>query len=318
MKFTKMHGIGNDYVYVNCFDEQVTDPAAMARVISDRHRGVGSDGLILIRPSDRADVRMEMYNADGSRAQMCGNGIRCVAKYAYEHGLIRRTSRLAPGATPEEMANVVARTELALAWGGGGGAGVPDGGLAQIAPLTVETDAGIKALGLVVFGGRVAFVCVDMGRPSLRPADLPCTLDGDRIVDRAVMIYSRSVQMTCVSVGNPHAIVFVEDVRAVDPAVLGRRIETAPFFPERINVHFVQVNHRDDVTMATWERGSGITLACGTGATAVCVAGAVTGRTNRTIVAHLPGGDLHLNWAEDDHVYMTGPASEVFTGDWPG
>ncbi len=285
MRFTKMHGLGNDYVYVNCFEEQVADPAVLARVISDRHTGVGGDGLILICPSRQADVRMEMYNADGSRAQMCGNGIRCVAKYAYEHGLIDRSQAAGPGATE--------------------------------ADVTVETDAGIKTLSLSIADGRVLSACVDMGTPSLRPGDLPCTLDGERIVDRDVVVDGRTWRMTCVSVGNPHAVIFVDDLDAVDLATQGPAIENAAVFPERINAHFVRVDRRDEVTMVTWERGSGVTLACGTGATAVCVAGAVTGRTDRAITAHLPGGDLHLNWSQDDQVYMTGPATEVFTGDWP-
>lgn len=291
MKFTKMHGLGNDYVYVNCFDEQITDPASLARLISDRHTGVGSDGLILICPSERADVRMEMYNADGSRAQMCGNGIRCVAKYAYEHGLIRRAADAVSSA-----------------------AGACNG---RTTTITVETDAGVKTLELAVANGAVRTVRVDMGRPSLRPADLPCRLPGDRIIDRDVAVGGTTYRMTCVSVGNPHAIVFVDDLDRVDLATDGSAIENADVFPERINAHFVRVDGRGEVTMATWERGSGMTRACGTGATAVCVAGAISGRTDRAILAHLPGGDLRLNWAEDDHVYMSGPASEVFTGEWP-
>ncbi len=313
MRFTKMHGLGNDYVYVDCFTEQVGDAVALSKVVSDRHMGIGSDGLILICPSERADVRMEMYNADGSRAQMCGNGIRCVAKYAYEHGLIDRDPRAVPGADAAAVETILAR--LHEAYQAACPASDNDGG--DTAAITVETDAGVKTLGLAVVDGNVHQVCVDMGTPSLNPADLPCTLEGDRIVDREVTLDGRTVRMTCVSVGNPHAIIFVDGIEAADLVNAGQAIEHAPIFPERINVHFVEVDGSDEVTVSTWERGSGITLACGTGATAVCVAGAVTGRTGRHVLAHLPGGDLHLTWADDDHVYMTGPATEVFAGTWP-
>jgi diaminopimelate epimerase len=276
MKFTKMHGLGNDYVYVNCFEEHVGDPSALSRAICDRHMGIGSDGLILIQPSHTADVRMEMYNADGSRAQMCGNGIRCVAKYAVEHGLVVR----------------------------------PD--------VCIETDAGVKLAWCRVYGGLVHFVCVDMGRPSLEPSAMPCTIPGERIVDCPLQIGGNEYAVTCVSVGNPHAVVFVEDLDGIALETIGPQFEHAPQFPERINAHFVRVESRAHVTMRTWERGSGITRACGTGACAVCVAGVLTDRTQRKIAATLPGGNLELEWAEDDHVYMTGPAVEVFTGDWRG
>ncbi|MBN1341144.1 MAG: diaminopimelate epimerase [Phycisphaerae bacterium] len=305
MRFTKMHGLGNDYVYVNCFEEQVADPPSLAKVISDRHTGVGSDGLILIRPTQRADVRMEMYNADGSRAQMCGNGIRCVAKYAYDHGLIKRFADAVPGANQDEQRSILQRAAEAGASPG-----------SRHLAVTVETDAGVKTLGLAVVDEKVQMACVDMGVPSLRPSDLPCTLEGDRIVDHPVEIAGRSYAMTCVSVGNPHAVIFTDDLASIDLTVEGPPIENAGIFPQRINAHFVRLDGRGEVTMVTWERGSGVTLACGTGATAVCVAGAVSGRTDRRILAHLPGGDLGLNWAEDDHVYMTGPATEVFTGQW--
>jgi len=269
-----MHGLGNDYVFVDCFAETVADPAELARLISDRHRGVGGDGLILIRPSDVADVRMEMYNADGSRAQMCGNGVRCVAKYVYEHGLARRN------------------------------------------PLRVETDAGLLNLELFVDGDRVERVRVDMGRPSLDPKDLPCTIQANSVIARPMEIGGGRYEVTCVSMGNPHAVVFVDDPADVDLSVVGPRFEHAPEFPERINTHFARVDSPEHVTMRTWERGSGATQACGTGASAVCVAGAVTGRTRRAVTASLPGGDLQLEWADDDHVYMTGPAVEVFSGEW--
>jgi len=317
MKFTKMHGLGNDYVYVNCFQEHVADPAGLARILSDRHTGVGADGLILIKPSEQADVRMEIYNADGSRAQMCGNGIRCVAKYAFEHGLVPRSADGHGAAVGEDVQAVLERTRQAGRTPAAGWTTETNWEAGQTIPLTVQTDAGVKVLGLFVVDGRVRLVCVNMGRPSLRPADLPSTLEQERIVDCPVSIRGQPVVMTCVSVGNPHAVIFVDEVRSVDLVRRGPAIENAPVFPQRINVHFVQVNARSDVTMITWERGSGVTQACGTGAAAVCVAGAVTNRTDRTLVVHLPGGDLHLSWASDDHVYMTGPAVEVFSGEWP-
>ncbi len=275
MKFTKMHGIGNDYIYVSTFSERVDDPPALARVMSDRHTGVGSDGLILIAPSQAADVRMEMYNADGSRGRMCGNGIRCVAKYSYEHGL----------AVKEKM--------------------------------RVETDSGVLNLTLHCRAGRVESVRVNMGRPRLHPSEIPTTLKGERIVDHPIEIGGRPYKVTCVSMGNPHAVVFVDPLAQVDLPQVGPLFESAGCFPQRVNAHFVQVCDPSRVIMKTWERGSGATLACGTGASAVCVAGALTGRTERHITARLPGGELQLAWAEDDHVYMTGPAIEVFSGDWP-
>ena len=275
MRFTKMHGLGNDYAYVDCFEEQVTDPAALARVISARHTGVGSDGLILVGPSQTADVRMEMYNADGSRGQMCGNGIRCVAKYAVEHGLAKKTD------------------------------------------LRIETDSGIKNLQCRLANGRVVSVRVDMGRPMLAPSSLPSTIISDTLIDHPLRIGQTTWTVTCVSMGNPHAVIFVDDLEAVALAEIGPKIERAPEFPERINAHFVRVQSPGRVTMLTWERGSGATRACGTGACAVCVAGALTRRAGRAVTARLPGGELEIEWADDDHVYMTGPAVEVFSGDWP-
>ena len=277
MRFTKMHGIGNDYVYVDGFQETVADPAALAVRIADRHTGVGGDGLILILPSEVADVRMRMFNADGSESQMCGNGVRCVAKYTWDHELARRN------------------------------------------PLRVETGAGVLAIELTLDeAGKVAAARVDMGEPILRPRKIPVALDGERAVDVPLEVAGRSCRMTCVSMGNPHATIYVDDVSAVDLAAIGPQIERHPLFPERINVHFVQVHSDSEVTMRTWERGSGITLACGTGASAVCVSGVLTGRGGRGITAHLPGGDLHLEWNEaTNHVHMTGPATEVFSGVWP-
>ncbi len=276
MRFTKMHGLGNDYVYVNCFEERVADAPALARAVSDRHRGIGSDGLILICPSSKADARMEMYNVDGSRGQMCGNGIRCLAKYAYDHGLTKNN------------------------------------------PMRVETDAGILTLDLTLQDGKVAQIRVNMGRPRLQPADLPTTLSPHEMIEYAIDVHGKRLPMTCVSMGNPHAVLFVDRLDAIDLAKDGAFLENHAVFPERCNIHFATVNTRTDVSMITWERGSGATLACGTGASAVCVAGALTRRTDRRITAHLPGGDLLLEWdPKDDSVYMTGPAAEVFSGDWP-
>jgi len=278
MRFTKMHGLGNDYVYVDGFAEAVADPAATAVAVSDRHFGVGADGLILILPSDAADVRMRMFNADGSEGEMCGNGIRCVAKYAHDHGL--------------SPAN----------------------------PMRVETAAGVKTIDLDLGpDGKVRAATVDMGEPVLDPAQIPVKVPQQRVVDVPLRTSTHAFRMTCVSMGNPHAVIYVPDVAAIELERVGPEIENHPLFPRRVNAHFVQVHSPGEVTMRTWERGSGATLACGTGASAVCVAGVLTGRSGRRIVAHLPGGDLALEWRQaDNHVYMTGPAVEVFQGDWPG
>jgi diaminopimelate epimerase len=277
MRFTKMQGAGNDYVYVDCFRHPLpSDPAWLSRTISDRHFGVGSDGLILICPSDQADARMRMFNADGSEAEMCGNGIRCVAKYLYDHGLVRKPV------------------------------------------LNVETGRGILELELEIQGSKVDQVRVDMGEPILESARIPTHLPGDPPILAPLDVAGQALQVTCVSMGNPHCVVFVE--AATDSLVLelGRDIEHLSLFPRRTNVEFVRVNRKDDVTVRVWERGSGETMACGTGACAVAVAGVLAGRTQRQIVAHLRGGDLRLDWsANDNHVYLTGPAVEVFTGDWP-
>jgi len=278
MRFTKMHGLGNDYVYVDCFTEKLDDPRQLAIAISDRHFGVGSDGLILVMPStEAADVRMRIFNADGSEAQMCGNGIRCVAKYAYDYG--------------HTAAN----------------------------PMRVETAAGIKTIELKLGpDGKVVAATVDMGKPILEPEKIPVLIRQARAVDVTIKTANRAFQMTCVSMGNPHAVFFVDDVASVPLAQLGPEIENHPVFPARVNAHFVQVHSPTEVTIRAWERGSGMTLACGTGASAVCVAGVQTHRTLRKILAHLPGGDLKLEWRDsDEHVMMTGPATEVFTGDWP-
>ena len=277
MRFTKMHGLGNDYVYVDGWIESVSDPAELARRVSDRHFGIGSDGLILILPDEQADCRMRMFNADGGEAEMCGNGIRCVAKYAYDHGRC------------------------------------------QCNPMRIATAAGIKTVQVILGDdGKVASAMVDMGPPVLAAGQIPTTLDGESVVDRPLEVAGQTWQVTCVSMGNPHAVVYVPDAVTVDLPGVGPAFEHHPAFPERVNAHFVQVHTAQEVTMVTWERGSGATLACGTGASAVCVAGALTGKTGREILAHLPGGDLTLHWRrEGGHVIMTGPASEVFTGNWP-
>ena len=292
MRFTKMHGIGNDYVYVDCFQEPFPDdPAALARQMADRHFGVGGDGLILICPSTLATARMRMFNADGSESEMCGNGIRCVAKYVFDHGI------------------------------------------SQERQLTIETGAGVLTLDLEVAQGKVSRVRVDMGEPVLEPEKIPVHLPGparNKLVDvplaPQVTLENHKgwiekcgldPRMTCVSMGNPHVVLFVKDASAVPLSAVGPELESHAIFPRRINVHFVQVHNSAEVTMRTWERGSGITLACGTGASAVCVAGNLSQRTDRKILAHLPGGDLELEWTLDNHVAMTGPATEVFSGVWP-
>jgi len=278
IQFTKMHGAGNDYVYVDCFGQAVPeDPAELARRISHRHFGVGGDGLILIRPSRRADAWMHMFNLDGSESEMCGNGIRCVAKYVRDHGIA-----------------------------GGDSLKIESGG--QIFDLELQLGDDDK----------VQSVTVDMGRPILAPSDVPTTLAGNpHVVDQTISIDGRSFSVTCVSMGNPHCVIFVP--RATDDLVLdwGPKIENDPRFPNRVNVEFVEVVSPREVRQRTWERGSGETWACGTGASAVCVAGVLTGRTERIISNHLLGGDLTLRWdAASDHVFMTGGATEVFSGRW--
>jgi diaminopimelate epimerase len=278
LRFTKMHGLGNDYVYINTFDQTApSDPAALAVAVSDRHFGIGADGLILIGPSERADARMRMFNADGSEAEMCGNGVRCVAKYVYDHGLARKDR------------------------------------------LTIETGRGVLTLDLEIEGGQVRRVRVDMGAPILRSLDIPTTLPGDPPIEVPVHIEGRELRLTAVSMGNPHAVVYVADVASFPVASLGPALEHHPAFPKRVNTHFVTVLGPSEVQMRTWERGSGETLACGTGACAVVVAGVLTGRTGRRLLAHLPGGDLELEWPSNETpVLMTGPAVEVFSGVWEG
>jgi diaminopimelate epimerase len=281
MRFTKMHGTGNDYVYVDCFRQPAPgNPADLARRVSDRHFGVGGDGLILICPSQRAHARMRMFNADGSEAEMCGNGIRCLAKYLYDHGLVTEKT------------------------------------------LKVETGAGVLTLDLDVLDGRVRRVRVDMGEPILEPEKIPTTLPGNPliggspVVDVDLNVGGERLRAACVSMGNPHCVTFVDQLSDHWVLEIGPQIETDAHFPNRVNAEFVEVLSPAEVRMRVWERGSGETLACGTGACAACVAGVLAERTARKILAHLPGGDLELSWADDNHVYMTGPAVEVFSGEW--
>jgi diaminopimelate epimerase len=294
MKFTKMQGAGNDYIYVDCFERALPpNPTELARRISDRHFGVGGDGLIFICPSTVADARMRMFNGDGSEAEMCGNGVRCVAKYVYDHDICRAPT------------------------------------------LKIETGRGVLTLDLELDNDRVERVRVDMGEPILLAGKIPVQVPGlsadERVVsvpgpsdacpglDVAPLMGKAGVQplWTCVSMGNPHVTIYCETVADVPLERIGPVVERHAWFPRRTNVHFVQVHSPHEVTMRTWERGSGVTLACGTGASAVCVAGVLTGRTERRILAHLPGGDLELEWnGANNHVYMTGPAVEVFSGEW--
>lgn len=283
MKFTKMHGCGNDYVYVDCTKEVIPNISETAIQVSDRHFGIGSDGLILIKASDVADFEMDMYNADGSRGKMCGNGIRCVAKYVYDHGLTDKTT------------------------------------------ITVNTLSGIKTLKLTVEDGKVSKVRVDMGEPELIPAQVPVKasvlgLADDRreaIVAEPLEIKGRSYDITCVSMGNPHCITFIgEDVRDFPLEAVGPVFEKHELFPERVNTEFINVIDKDHLRMRVWERGSGETLACGTGACAVAVASYLNGFTGRSVDIELLGGHLEVVYDEKtNHVFMTGPATEVFSGE---
>lgn len=281
MRFTKMHGAGNDYIYVDCFATPVPENLPdLARAVSDRHFGIGADGLILICPPDESlagvDAEMRMFNADGSSSEMCGNGIRCVAKYVYDHAI------------------------------------------KQSETLRIVSAGTVYDLQLFVNDGVVDRVRVDMGEPILNAEEIPTTFAGAPVADVSLALPTHDLTVTCVSMGNPHCVAFVE--AATDEMVLGLGplVEQDSHFPNRVNVEFVEVHSRSEVRQRTWERGSGETLACGTGASAVCVAGALTGRTDRQVTVHLLGGDLQLEWNEqDNHVYMTGPAAEVFSGEWP-
>ena len=274
MKFTKMHGIGNDYVYVNCLKENVENPSEVAIKISDRHFGIGSDGLILIKPSDVADGKMEMYNADGSQGDMCGNGIRCVAKYMYDYGITDKTS------------------------------------------ISVETKSGIKYLDLTLKNGKVDTVKVNMGAPILKASEIPVISEKEQVISEPVTIDGKEWKITCVSMGNPHAITYIDDVKHLEIEKIGPKFENHEIFPDRVNTEFVHVIDRNTVEMRVWERGSGETYACGTGACAVAVSSILNGLTEEEVTVKLLGGDLKIFWnREENRVYMTGSATKVFDGE---
>lgn len=274
MKFTKMQGLGNDYIYVNCFEQSVENPSEVAKFVSDRHFGIGSDGLVLILPSDKADFRMRMFNSDGSEAEMCGNAIRCVGKYVYDNGLTGKTI------------------------------------------ITVDTLAGIKILDMTVENGKVALVKVDMGEPIIKPVDIPINSTKEQFIAEPVVIDGVTYSVTGVSMGNPHAITYVEDVLAFPLETVGPKMEVHTLYPRKINSEFVQVIDRTNLKMRVWERGAGETLACGTGACAVLVASVLNNVSERKATVKLLGGDLIIEWNEkDNHVYMTGPAVKVFEGE---
>lgn len=275
MKFTKMQGLGNDYIYVNCLEENVSDPSDLAVKLSDRHFGIGADGLILIKPSKKADFEMDMYNADGSRGKMCGNGIRCVAKYVYDKGLTDKTS------------------------------------------ISIDTQSGVKYLDLTVENGKAVLVKVNMGSPSLLAEQVPVIADTKEVIAAPLTVGGREYQITCVSMGNPHCVTFLEeDVRNLDLKETGPFFENHERFPDRINTEFVNVIDRKTLRMRVWERGSGETLACGTGACAVAVAAIRNQLTEDKVTVHLLGGDLQIYWDQKaDIVYMTGPAEIVFDGE---
>lgn len=275
MKFTKMHGCGNDYVYVNLFEETIADPAALSIAVSDRHFGIGSDGLITIGPSDLADFRMRIYNADGSEAEMCGNGIRCVAKYVYDHKLTNKKE------------------------------------------ISVETGAGVKYLTLIIENEKVSQVRVDMGEPILEPQQIPVLSGKMPVVDEPIEVGGRSFQMTCISMGNPHAVVFVEDVANFPIETYGPLFEHHERFPKRTNTEFVQIISRNEARMRVWERGSAETWACGTGTCATAMACILNGFTDHVVLVHLRGGDLTIEYdKKTNHIFMTGPATEVFRGEY--
>ena len=274
MKFTKMQGLGNDYVYVNCFEEKIENPSELAVKVSDRHFGIGSDGLILIRPSEVADFRMTMFNADGSESEMCGNGIRCVGKYVYDYGLTDKTE------------------------------------------VSVETLAGIKYLKFIIKDGKVDMVTVNMGEPILKPELVPVVGEGDAVIDSPIEVAGKEYKMTCVSMGNPHSVVFVDDVDNFPLHEVGPLFEHHRAFPRRVNAEFCQVIDRTHARMRVWERGTGETLACGTGTCATAVACILNGKTEDEVTVTLLGGDLIIRWDREENViYMTGPARVVFDGE---
>lgn len=269
-----MQGIGNDYVYVNCLKEKVNNPCEVSRFISDRHFGIGSDGLILIKPSEIADFKMEMYNADGSQGEMCGNGIRCVAKYVYDYKLTNKTQ------------------------------------------ITIETLAGIKELELTIKDGKAILIKVNMGSPTLKPSNIPVLAEGEKVVNEPIEVDGKEYRMTCVSMGNPHAVIFMNEIKSLNLEKIGPGFEKHVKFPKRINTEFVRVIDSQTIEMRVWERGSGETLACGTGACATTVASILNGYTKEKVTMKLLGGDLIIEWdKETNKVYMTGPAEIVFEGE---
>ncbi len=273
MKFTKMQGIGNDYIYINCFEEVVENPSELSIKLSERHFGIGSDGIILIAPSDIADCHMDIYNADGSQAMMCGNGIRCVGKYVYERGIAKKDV------------------------------------------LKIDTMSGVKTLFLDIQDGKVMSLKVDMGKPNLAAADIPVILNKEEVINEPIVVEGKEYRITCVSMGNPHCVLFVDDVNEVHIEEIGPKFECNEIFPKRANIEFVQVMNQNEIKMRVWERGSGETWACGTGACAVAVACAINKKTGRTTTIHLKGGDLKIDWDDKTNsVFMQGPAKIVFDG----
>ena len=275
MKFTKMHGCGNDYVYVNCFEETIENPNETAKFVSDRHFGIGSDGMICIHPSDKADFRMAMYNSDGTEGAMCGNGVRCIAKYVYDYGLTDKTT------------------------------------------ITIETKGGIKELDLTVEDGKVTWVNVDMEAPVLEADKIPVIYDEEKkVIDKPVIVDGREYRITCVSMGNPHGVVFVDSVDDLDIEKLGPMFEHHPMFTDRVNTEFIQVVDDHTIRMRVWERGAGETLACGTGACASAYASYLNKKTGKKVLVHLLGGDLQIEYDEEKHtIFMKGPATKVFDGE---
>lgn len=273
IRFTKMHGAGNDYIYIDGSKYNIENPGSLAKEISDRHFGIGSDGLVLILPSEICDFKMRMFNSDGSEAEMCGNASRCVGKYVYDKRLTDKNE------------------------------------------ITLETNAGIKRLSLFVSDGYVSSVKVDMGEPVLHGRLIPVFSDAEKVVSVPLDVNGKEINVTCVSMGNPHAVVFCDNITDEDVLVTGKMIETHQFFPKRTNVEFCRIDDRNNITMRVWERGAGETLACGTGACASLVAAVLNGLTEREATVHLLGGDLKIKWDEDNHIYMTGPAVTVFEGE---
>jgi diaminopimelate epimerase len=268
-----MQGIGNDYIYINCFEEKVENPSKLSVRLSDRHFGIGSDGIILIEPSDGADCRMDIYNADGSQAMMCGNGIRCVGKYVYERGIAKKDV------------------------------------------LKIDTMSGIKTLHLDIQDGTVKSVTVDMGEPEFKAQEIPAVFPKDQIIDEPLTVDGVNYRITCISMGNPHCVLFEDNVNKIDIEKIGPKLENHAMFPNRANIEFIQVLNKNEVNMRVWERGSGETWACGTGACASAAACFVNNKTERKVKVHLRGGDLEINWDEKTgNVYMTGPAEFVFDG----